>query len=59
MERTWGSAVINWTTTTWTYTTAEATVALAILDSATPYVTIQTTQGTNWPATITVTYEPA
>lgn len=59
MERNWWSATINWTTTTWTYTSAEETIALAILDSATPYVSIQTTQWTNWPATITVTYEPA
>ena len=58
MERTWWSATINWTTTTWTYSSAEETIALAILDSATPYVSIQTTQWTNWPATITVTYEP-
>lgn len=58
MERTWWSSIINWVDTIWTYTSAEETVAQQAMDSQTAIVEISTTQWTNWPATITVTYEP-
>ena len=57
IEATWANSTINSSDTTWSYTSSEETFVQSILESEDAYVVLQVTQGSAWPATITVLYD--